>query len=83
MMIRMGKIYLLLLVSAVLAGCQAAPPKAELEVECESPRPEVCTFEYRPVCGLERSGGWRTEGNGCSACANPEILGYKEGACGG
>lgn len=80
-MTRIESIPVVLFVSLLLAGCQTAPPEARLAVECEAPRPEICTFEYRPVCGLEQGGEWRTEGNGCSACANPEILGYNEGAC--
>lgn len=80
-MTRMAKAYLALLGSFWLAGCQTTTPEAKLAVECQLPRPEICTFEYRPVCGLSQSGDWRTEGNGCSACANAAIVGYNQGAC--
>lgn len=67
----------------LISACQSTQPKAQLELECEFPRPEICTFEYRPVCGLHEDGEWRTHGNGCSACANQTVLGYKSGACEG
>lgn len=66
----------------LLAGCQSVKPdNDQLEARCQSPRPEICTFEYRPVCGLLQSGKWQTQGNACSACGNPEVVGYTAGAC--
>lgn len=87
------------LLSALVAACQATAPDSGdgsqigLETECQSPRPEVCTQEYRPVCGLRDTGvrcvttpcpatEWRTYGNACRACSDPDVMGYREGACG-
>jgi hypothetical protein len=82
----------------LLSGCgtaaEAPTPEPErlVEVECQDPRPEVCTFQYEPVCGLVDTGKrcvttpcpaseWQTFSNGCTACSNPDVMGYREGAC--
>lgn len=79
-----------------LQGCAGDPlPSAELPAglaHCADPRPELCTQDYRPVCGL-RDTGVRcvttpcestervTYGNACAACSNPGVAGYTEGVC--
>ena len=45
----------------------AAAPGATL---CEDPRPQVCTMDYRPVCGTLKDGSSKTYSNGCGACAD-------------
>src|SRR5580693_2796016 len=35
---------------------------------CADPRPQVCTRDYRPACGLRRDGGRKTYGNASGAC---------------
>ena len=50
-------------------------------VACTEPRPEVCTQDYQPVCAVLRDGSLRTYSNGCSACSDPAVTGYREGAC--
>ena len=52
------------------------PPAAPLYA-CPVQRPTVCTAEYDPVCA---SNG-QTFGNACTACANPAVAHYSEGAC--
>jgi hypothetical protein len=59
---------------------------------CMDPRPEFCTKEYIPVCA-EKDNGIRcikapcpssdqvTFGNGCTACSDPKVYGYRPGAC--
>ncbi|HEY8376241.1 MAG TPA: hypothetical protein VIK91_07120 [Nannocystis sp.] len=58
-----------------------APDSTEVFVECTGERPTMCTREYRPVCGKLQSGEWRTYGNKCTACADPDVLGFRAGAC--
>jgi len=48
---------------------------------CADPRPQVCTRDYRPACGLRRDGGRKTYGNACSACGDPEVVSQAAGAC--
>ena len=49
---------------------------------CEDPRPEVCTMDYNPVCGLRSDGTViKTFGNACTACSEKETMGYKSGEC--
>lgn len=48
---------------------------------CEDPRPEVCTMDYRPVCGRLEDGSTQTYANGCGACADPEVVSWVENAC--
>jgi hypothetical protein len=83
--------------AAALSGC-AAPGTLEADLppkmtECPNPRPEMCTREYAPVCGAVLTGVQcvtspcsstvhQTFGNKCDACANPQTVGYMDGACG-
>jgi len=63
--------------------------KAELAPEslpvaggpCADPRPQMCTRDYRPACGLRRDGTSRTYGNACSACSDPDVVTQAAGAC--
>jgi len=48
---------------------------------CEDPRPQVCTMDYRPVCGTHKEGSVKTYPNGCGACSNPDVTSWVEGAC--
>jgi hypothetical protein len=78
-------------VTALSLAGEATDPGATL-TECTSPRPEVCTFEYLPVCAV-RDTGIRcvttpcdsTElvqyGNACAACSDPDVIGYTQGEC--
>ena len=48
---------------------------------CADPRPQMCTRDYRPACGLRRDGTKQTYGNACSACSDPDVLSQAAGAC--
>lgn len=48
---------------------------------CEDARPQMCTREYKPVCGVLKDGGLKTGLNGCSSCSNLDVVGYTMGAC--
>jgi carboxypeptidase PM20D1 len=62
----------------MLRGAGAGNPK-----QCTEPRPEICTMEYAPVCASLASGERREYSNGCSACADPEVLSHVSGPCSG
>lgn len=59
---------------------------------CPDNRPEICTMEYNPVCGLIDNGvrcvtepcanyDAVTFSNGCSACSEQNTLGHYQGTC--
>jgi len=50
-------------------------------VTCPEVRPQICTHEYRPVCAQLQDGSLKTYSNGCTACSDPAVTGYREGAC--
>lgn len=68
----------LLLAGCALSAEQAPPTGARV---CAEPRPEVCTMDYAPVCGLRRAAPRRSYGNACGACADPAVAAYLPGAC--
>jgi hypothetical protein len=85
-----------LVVCLFIVGCKRsyvdAPADFQLDGECEDPRPELCTMDYRPVCALRDTGvscittpcqstEWKTYSNACSACSDPDVMGYKHGEC--
>ena len=48
---------------------------------CPDERPQMCTMDYRPVCGTTESGELKTFSNACGACADVTVRGYSEGEC--
>ena len=49
---------------------------------CEEPRPQICTREYDPVCATFQDGTTKTGSTGCTSCSDPQVVGYRKGACG-
>ena len=85
-----------LVVCLFAVGCMRSSVDAlagfRLDAECEDPRPELCTRDYRPVCALRDTGvrcittpcpstEWKTYSNACSACSDPDVMGYKLDEC--
>jgi len=48
---------------------------------CAEPRPQMCTMDYRPACGLRRDNSRKTYSNACSACADAQVISQSAGAC--
>jgi len=85
-----------LMAIALLVGCAgsesedalARAPDSGLRA-CLDPRPEVCTKQYRPVCGHRCAAPPCTEadrrsyGNGCDACADASVRAHRPGRCDG
>ncbi len=69
----------------MLGACATSSPDKPMvpagATVCEDPRPQVCTMDYRPVCGTHQDGSVKTYSNGCGACSNPEVTFWIEGAC--
>ena len=55
--------------------CAKEPGDCDGEGECRE-RPELCTADYRPVCGCDG----QTYGNACNAAAAGQSVAY-EGEC--
>jgi hypothetical protein len=58
--------------------------KSTLAVVCKTPRPEICTREYRPVCGLKKNEAeakTATYANSCVACSDINVEGYELNSC--
>ncbi|MFP1681989.1 hypothetical protein ACLD0W_05720 [Alloalcanivorax sp. C16-1] len=67
---------LLLALAALASGC-AQQPAAQLPEEarvCPDSRPQMCTMEYRPVIGYDRTGEPVGKfGNACHACGQENV----------
>ena len=61
-------------------AAEAPPPPGGLLV-CEDPRPEICTQQFDPVCGLRESRSPRTYPNHCTACSDDKVAGTLPGEC--
>jgi|GEM_PF-484000 len=71
-------------------GDEVTPKEEVAVIECDpNNRPEACTKEYAPVCGLVQVQCITTPCNpvpetfstGCVACSNQNVISYTEGEC--
>jgi cytochrome c5 len=65
----------------ITSGCATSPETPPLVTQCDTPRPQVCTMEYDPVCAQLQAGGRKTYSSPCNACADDTVSGYLRGAC--
>ncbi|MEN8210210.1 MAG: hypothetical protein ABFR31_00710 [Thermodesulfobacteriota bacterium] len=75
---------ILISVSYTNIGCVASSKSISSDnsyILCEDPRPELCTMDYVPVCGKLIDGSLKTYSNGCSACSDKKVIGYKPHPC--
>ena len=73
-------VLLLTLLVAVVMAEEKESDKKEFTT-CKEPRPEMCTQDYRPVCAKLGDESMKTYSNGCTACTDPKVVGYYQGAC--
>ena len=72
-----------------LAACGKPIRQAEVPADntgqelilCTSPRLQVCTRQYDPVCARLQNGTWKTVANACVACSDQQVSGYLLGPC--
>ena len=80
----MIKTIMLCVAAVILVACAASERSVpDAAGRCAEPRPEICTREYRPVCGVQNNSLAKTYGNACTACADGQVIYYLEGACKG
>lgn len=84
----MLKATLMLVIISCLGACanqSVEPMMPEGVIACSEPRPQICTREYRPVCGYtfnnSNSISEKTYATGCTACAHPSVQAYRPEAC--
>ena len=67
----------------VTAGCasHADDTGQDAVVACPETRPQVCTLEYAPTCGVDAAGQRADFASPCNACATEGIIGYEPGPC--
>lgn len=73
----------IIVLSSVLSACSSeqhlVPSFAQ---NCPEVRSEMCTFDYRPVCGVSEDGSKKTYSNACVACSTTtKVQGYDLGEC--
>lgn len=61
-----------------LTGCAQ---ESTLTETCTDPRPEICTQQYDPVCGMLDDGSRKTYSTGCTACSDHNVVGWDPGEC--
>jgi len=89
-MLKLLRLFLLVLPAVLTVSCATSSdekndinePGALDLILCEEPRPQICTREYNPVCATLNNGSTKTGSTGCTSCSDPEVVGYKMGACG-
>jgi len=90
-MLKNSRMFLLVSLSLLSVACATVydeenenynEPGALDLILCEEPRPQICTREYNPVCAKSQNGGSKTHSTACTSCSDPEVIGYKMGACG-
>lgn len=88
-MLKLLRLFLLVLPAVLTVSCATSSdekndikePGALDVILCEEPRPQICTREYDPVCATLKDGSTLTGSTGCTSCSDPEVVGYKKGAC--
>ncbi|GIC76037.1 hypothetical protein [Moritella sp. F3] len=60
---------------------KALPTLPTYSNSCPDERPQMCTMDYRPVCGTTESGELKTFSNACGACSDATVRGFTEGEC--
>ncbi len=80
------RVLLFILLPLLLASCahhqSQQDPSSPLSGKiCTDPRPEICTMDYNPVCGLDINQEKSDFPNACSACSNAGIVSWVKGPC--
>jgi hypothetical protein len=71
----------------ILSACSATsvtgadPPTPADLIRCTQPRPQICTREYVPVCATLKDHSEATYATGCTACSDPDVVGYRPDPC--
>lgn len=78
------RVFVIVSVLFFLSSCASSPQEKPIDIkltQCKTPKPNVCTREYKPVCGFELDGNHKVFGNACEACSSVEVTSYYPGTC--
>lgn len=73
---------MMVMLMAVVA-CSSSNKVPDKAGACEEPRPQMCTREYKPVCGVQENSIAKTYGNACTACSDEKVVFFLQGDCKG
>jgi hypothetical protein len=68
-------------IAVLLGACTGVMGPEDQAIACAEQRPQVCTMEYNPSCGVLIAGGKRDYASPCNACADDAVSAYLPGAC--
>ena len=78
----------LILLSSVMAGCNALTPSRDGGSgagsdwqACDAERPKVCTMIYDPVCAQRSTGEVADYASPCNACADVTVTAWHPETC--
>ncbi|MDX1696870.1 MAG: hypothetical protein R3308_01215 [Thiohalobacterales bacterium] len=69
----------MLALTALLCACSGLA--ANGAKDCPDTRPQVCTMEYDPACGVLATGGRKQYSSPCNACADDAVVAIMPGPC--
>lgn len=73
-----------LLLGACSGPMQSGDPQAgaaDAQTLCAEPRPQVCTMQFEPTCGVLGDGSRKQYSSPCNACADDRVVATLTGAC--
>ena len=78
----------LILLSSLIAGCNALTPSKDSAPStgsgwqaCDAERPKVCTMIYDPVCARRSTGDVADYASPCNACADVTVTAWHPETC--
>ena len=80
-MSKTGVYVILMAIGLGVSGCGTPGSQDDSITACTDPRPQMCTMEYDPVCGVRSDGSEMTYSTGCVACSDANVTGYRPGEC--
>ena len=81
-------LFFLILLSSLMAGCNALTPSRDSALSagsgwqaCDAERPKVCTMIYDPVCARRSTGDVADYASPCNACADVTVTAWLPETC--
>jgi hypothetical protein len=78
------KLLTTIVATLVISGCsrtEEQPNDNDNLTACTEPRPQMCTMQYDPVCGVRDDGTEQTYATDCTACSDAAVTHYRSREC--